>query len=291
MIKRNIIIIAIAIILAAPSGWALTGIKLLTVEPGARPTGMGGAFTAIAADPYSSAFNPAASYGIGPLSGSFGHNAYWENIGIETGYISFKKKGITYSAGIQFAAANDLQGRGDVPSDDYYSFDANDLMFKMGAAFKIDKDIVFGLMLGWIYEKIEQYHGSSFNADFGILAHPLNNVDFGLAIQNLGGKMKIREAEYDLPTAFRAGISYKYNKLLAAGDVVVQDDETHLHLGGEYLIKQVLYLRAGYRMGYDTKDISAGIGFVHRNFRFDYAFIPYKDNLGDSHLININFHL
>jgi opacity protein-like surface antigen len=291
MMKKSIVIAAIMIVIIASSASALTGVKLLTVEPGARPTGMGGAFTAVSADPYSSAFNPASSYGIGPLAGSFGHNTYWDNIGIETGYLSFRKKAITYSAGIQYASAGDLQGRGEIPSSDYYEFGAYDVMLKMGAAFRVDKDIIFGFMFGWIYEKIEQYYGSSFNADFGLLAHPINNVDFGLAIQNLGGKMKIREEEYDLPRAIRAGIAYKNNSLLAAGDVVIQDDDTHLHLGGEYFIKQTLFLRAGYRFGYDTKDFSAGIGFVRRNFRFDYAFMPYKDNLNDSHLFNITFHL
>lgn len=271
--------------------FAFTGMSLLAVEPGARPSGMGGAFTAVTLDPYSAAYNPAASYGIGPLAGSLGHNAYWQNIRIETAYLAFQKRAIAFATGIQFAVDGDIQGRGETPSSDYDPFDAHDVALKMGAAFRVDKDVIFGVMLGWIFEKIERYRGSAFCADLGLLTQPTSRLNVGLAVTNLGGKMQLREEEFSPPTAVRVGASYKFEKFLSAADIVMQDDDFHMHLGGEYSVAANFFLRAGYRFGYDTRDFSAGAGFVKRNLRIDYAFVPYKGILRDSHLINLTFHL
>lgn len=289
---RKTLIISIALcLISVPPIFGQTGLDLLMVEAGARPSGMGGAFTAVVQDPYSAGYNPAAAFGIGSLAASIGHNTYWENIRIETGYLSFQKKSITFSTGVQFAVDGNLQGRGLTPTSDYTAFDAHDISFKTGVSFEVDKDVVFGFMLGWMFEKIENFHGSAFNADIGLLTRPLTDLNVGFAVLNLGQKMKIREEEYKLPTAFRAGVSYRFARFLPAADIVIQDDDFHLHLGGEYKVSSSLFLRTGYRFGYDTKDFSAGAGFARRNLRIDYAFLPYKDNLWDSHLINLTFQL
>lgn len=290
----NIVIKVLAIVAlsgctSAPS-WALSGLKLLTVEAGARPAGMGGAFTAVAADPYSAAYNPAAGYKIGSLAASVGYNSYWQNIRIQTGYLAFAKKGITYMTGVQFAAVSDLQGR-IAPTSDYYPFDAHDLSVKTGASFRVDKDVVFGFMVGWLFEKIEQYGGSTFSADLGLMTTPLEKLNIGFAMLNLGSKMMIREEKYKLPTTYRAGASYQFKNFLPAVDLVVKDDKLHTHLGGEYNISNNFFLRAGYRIGYDLSDFSAGAGFSKRNLRIDYAFVPYKNGFNDSHLINLTFQL
>ncbi len=272
------------------SVWALSGLKLLTVEAGARPAGMGGAFTAVAGDPYSAAYNPAAGYKIGPLAASIGYNTYWQNTRIETGYMSFEKKGICYMTGVQFAVISNLQGRTG-PTSDYYPFDAHDVAIRTGASFKVDKDVIFGFMLGWVFEKIDQYRGSAFAVDLGLMTTPIEKLNVGLAIQNLGSKLMIREEKYKLPTTFRAGASYRMNKFMPVVDAVILDDKFHTHLGGEYTFYNNFFLRAGYRIGYDLSNFSAGAGFSKGNLRIDYAFVPYKNEFNDSHLINLTFQL
>jgi hypothetical protein len=61
------------------------------------------------------------------------------------------------------------------------------------------------------------------------------------------------------------------------------------YFGGEYLIKEVLYLRAGYQTGYDNRGLSAGAGFVYKEFRIDYAFVPYQSDLGNSHRFSLTY--
>ncbi|MCX6826839.1 MAG: PorV/PorQ family protein, partial [candidate division Zixibacteria bacterium] len=224
-------VLAMIIILSGPLSYAGSGVKLLSVEIGARPSGMGGAFTAVSNDPYSGAYNPASPCGIGPLAASVGYNSYWENIRLENVYASFEKKSITYSAGVNFAVVDDIQGRGNTATSTYYPFDAHDISFKTGLSMKLDKNIAVGFMAGWIFEKIESYRGSAFNIDIGLLAQLTSKLNIGLAGMNLGPKMQIREEKYQLPYAFRAGAVYKLTKFLPVLDFVIQDDDFHAHLG------------------------------------------------------------
>jgi predicted porin len=278
------------LIICANSALALSGLRLLAVEAGARPVGMGGAFASVASDPYSMAYNPAAAYKKGPLAVSAGYNSYWQNIKIQTAYLSFEKKAITYSVGFQYGAVSNLEGR-TAPSSDYYPFDAHDISLKTGASFRIDKDLVFGFALGWIFEKIESYRGSVLSADLGILATPIEKLNLGISALNLGSKMSIRKEKYSIPKMFRVGLSYEFKEFLPVVDLVIQDDKTHLHAGGEYSYQNMFFLRGGYRTGYDLNDFSLGAGFSKRNLRVDYAFMPYKEGLNDSHLISLTFNL
>ena len=108
---RKTLIISIALcLISVPPIFGQTGLDLLMVEAGARPSGMGGAFTAVVQDPYSAGYNPAAAFGIGPLAASIGHNTYWENVRIETGYLSFQKKSITFSTASVFTFTNAVTG-------------------------------------------------------------------------------------------------------------------------------------------------------------------------------------
>jgi hypothetical protein len=294
MIRRILLVMFIitgGVISEAPAqDLSQPGLKMLTVEAGARPTGMGGAYTAVAGDPFSAAYNPAATIGIKKVTGSLGYNTHWENARIETGYLSFWKKGVVVTAGIQFAAVDNLEGRTG-PTDDYFEFDFHDVSAKIGAAFELDSNYYIGFGLGMIYEKIDTYSGSAFNFDIGLFATPKENLNFGVAVTNFGSTMTLRNEAYDLPTAYRGGVSYKYKDILTSADIVSLNGDISVHVGGEYNIKRYFFVRGGYRFGYDSRDFSAGIGFTSRKLRIDYAFLPYKEGLDDSHLFNFTFEI
>ena len=73
--------------------------------------------------------------------------------------------------------------------------------------------------------------------------------------------------------------------------MVIVDYEAHLHLGAEGRLHELFQLRAGYMFNYDSKNITAGASFTKRNFAVDYAFVPYENDLGTSHIINLTFRL
>jgi hypothetical protein len=279
------------LLLVSPPAFGLIGAKMLTVEIGARPVGMGGAFTSIGGDPFSVAYNPAACWGIERLSGSVGYSSHLANSRIENGYVVFKKRSMNIFAGVNFAAVDNLEGRQFVPTSDFLAFDAHDVSVKFGTSFELEKNYFLGFSLGWINEKIDTYSDFAFNFDVGLLVTPHPNVSVGLAILNFGSTLNLRDEAYDIPTTYRGGVSYKYHDLTVAGDLVRIEEDMYEHFGAEYHFRDMFFVRAGYRAGYDTKNFSAGVGFTKRNLRIDYAFLPYTDYLGTSHLFNLTFHL
>jgi hypothetical protein len=269
-----------------------SGVQFLSLESGARPIGMGGAFTSITADPHAGAYNPAASSGIEVLTGSFGHNTYWKNRRFETGFLSFPKGSFVFNVGLQYSEVKDIEARQSATSEPDYYFNSPDFSIKAGFSYPIIDIVQAGFSLGWVFEKIDTYRGHAFSADLGVLVTPIPRMNVGLSVMNLGTKMKINLEEYEMPVITRFGVSYQLDKFIPAADFVYYDSDLRFHLGGEYVINEVLFLRAGYRSGYDTKEISAGAGFAMRNFRIDYAFLPYdEDDLGDSHIFTLTFSL
>ena len=67
-----------------------------------------------------------------------------------------------------------------------------------------------------------------------------------------------------------------------------RDDDSKVHLGGEAGLHQTLKLRAGYQIGYDEKTLSFGMGVEFRNYAINYAFVPYKSDLGDVHYVSLD---
>ncbi len=286
--KKNIILSVLFAMLAVSSSFGEVGLKLLTVEMGARPAGMGGAFTSVSGDPISAAYNPAATWGIKTVSGSFGYNTHWENTQLETGYLSLGKESIVFTAGVQYGGVSDIEGRQN-PTADYYSFAAHDINLKLGAAFELDKKSYLGIAVGMMYEKIKENDGMAFNFDLGLLVEATPDIMVGLAVLNFGSTIKLVDEPYDLPTTYRGGASYTYGPSLTSADIVYLDSDIYFHLGEEFKLTDEFILRAGYRVGYDSRDFSAGFGFSKRNFRIDYSFMPYKNELNDSHLFNLTF--
>ena len=266
------------------------GVRMLSAEQGARAIGMGGAYTSITADPFSAAYNPASVRGVTTFTGSFGYNSYWENSRIESGYIAFEKRAITFLAGMQFAAVDNIEGRV-IAHDDFYEFSAHDINFKVGAAFELEPNYYLGFAVGWISEKIDNYSDFAFNFDLGLMFQAYPDLYVGIAVLNYGSTLKLAEEAYDLPTMYRGGVSYTMYDITGAVDLVQFDGEIYTHIGSEYNYKDMLFIRGGYRIGYDTKDFSAGAGFTKRNFRIDYAFLPFSGSLGSAHTFNLTFHL
>lgn len=282
------------ILLTAPTLSAQVGLALMKVEPGARPAGMGGAFTAVVDGPNSSPYNPAAVTDADKFTTSLGHNSYWDNIRIETGYFATSLTGRSWlHGGIRFAKLSELEERSGPSSAPDNIFDAHDVSFKGGLAFRFAPKITAGFAAGWFMEKIGPDRGSAFNMDFGLLYEATEALSIGAAATNVGSDFQLdsdgtaRTSDIGLPTTWRAGGAYRYKQYLGAVDLVYLDEKAHMHIGTEGWLHEYVAVRAGYMINYDTKNLTAGASFIKRNFTVEYAFVPYTSNLGTSHLFNL----
>jgi hypothetical protein len=290
---RNFVLVLLLMAVAGPV-LGQDGLALMKVEVGARPSGMAGAFASIVGDPNSAAYNPAGAAGVDRFTASFGHNTYWDNIRLETGYFTTNLVNrIWMHGGIRYAAVSNIESRLYPTSEPAALLDAHDVLIKSGLACRVAPGLALGIAAGWYVEKIDQYRGSSFNVDLGATYVPYPGLTLGAAAQNLGSDFSLSASgrpsthPITLPTTWRLGGSYLYRDYLGAADLVILDDKAHLHVGGECWVYDKAAIRVGYMTGYDTKNMTAGVSFKHRNFTVDYAFVPYSDNLGTSHLFNL----
>lgn len=274
------------------------GLALMKVEHGARPTGMGGAFVAVTEDPNGVVYNPASITALTGFAASFGHTAYWENVRLESGYFAKSMTERTFlHGGIRFAAVDEIEQRTFPTSEPESYFEAHDASFKLGLSRRISSKVTVGASAGWYLEKIEAWRGWAFNVDLGVLVALTENAALGASAVNLGSDFTLSKTgsessrEISLPTAYSIGSSYKYNRYLGAADIVYLDDEAHLHLGIEATLHQLFSIRSGYMLNYDSKNIAAGASFSKRNIQVDYAFVPYTNDLGTSHLFNLTLRI
>jgi len=284
----------LAIILASACVNAQDGLALMKVEAGARQAGMGGASVSLTTEPNAAFYNPAAAAGTGKFTVSFGHNEYWENIRLETGYFMGNLSDRTsLHGGIRYAAVDNMESRVIPSAEPDALFSAYDVSFKSGIAYQVNEQMALGIAMGWFIEKIDVYRGSAFNVDIGALYMLSQDVNFGASVTNLGSTLSLalygQESTegISLPTTYRAGGSYRYDRYLGAVDAVIVDDEFHLNLGAEAALHEYVSLRAGYMVNYDTKNFTAGASFTRHNVTIDYAFVPYTNNLGTTHLFNL----
>ena len=298
MTGRQFPVTVLAIILTSACVNAQDGLALMKVEAGARQVGMGGAYVSLTDDPNATYYNPAGAAGTRKFIVSFGHNEYWENIRLETGYFTSNLNDRTFlHGGIRYAAVDNLESRVNPSKDPEALFSAYDISFKSGIAYQVNEQMALGMAMGWFIEKIDIYRGSAFNVDLGALYLLSHDINLGASVTNLGSTLSLalsgQEGTEDisLPATYRVGGSYRYDRYLGAVDAVIVDDEFHLNLGAEAALHEYVSLRAGYMVNYDTKNFTAGASFTRHNVTVDYAFVPYTNNLGISHLFNLTFSL
>lgn len=290
--------VSLVSLFAASGVFSQDGLALMKVEAGARQAGMGGAGVSLAAEPNAAFYNPAAATGAEKTAISFGHNEYWENIRLETGYFATSLSDrIGLHGGLRYASVDELESRTIPSSEPDALFSAYDVSFKGGMTYEPNDQMAVGIAAGWFIEKIDIYRGSSFNVDLGALYRLRNDISLGASVTNLGSALSLslsgQEGTEDisLPTTYRFGGSYRYDRYLGALDAVIFDDEIHLNLGAEAFLHEYATVRAGYMANYDSKNFTAGASFTRRNVTVDYAFVPYTDNLGTTHLFNLTFSL
>ena len=135
--------------------------------------------------------------------------------------------------------------------------------------------------------------------DFG-LYYPgllIENLNAGASIRNLGSMSELRNEATKLPADLRLGLAYEFqlaeinSNITALGGYqkYIDTDDNHFHFGAEIFYDNVIAVRGGYMTGYESKNITAGLGILWSSFNFDYAFMPFSYGLGSAHTISVKF--
>lgn len=278
-------------VLAIDEKAGTTGAQFLKIAPDARPVGMGESFVAIADDPVSIYWNPGGLAQIKEPEITLMYNSWFE--GISHSFIGYahpmEEKG-TFGFGVTYLNAGTIIGRDefDVETGD---FTAYDIALAMAYGKKIREDISLGLSLKGIKQRNEQEEATGIALDAGGIFRPIDNLSVGLAIQNIGPKIKFIDREDPLPLNYKAGVAYRLfqDSLILSLDLNQPiDNELRLNTGVEYWIGRMLGLRVGYNSAKGTdlgNGLTTGAGFMIKNYKLDYAYVPYGD-LGETHRVS-----
>ena len=178
------------------------------------------------------------------------------------------------------------------------TFNAQSTSFQLTYGVELTKNIRIGLAPKYLYEKIFIDEATGFGIDAGVLyTPPIDGLDLGCSLTNMGSLAAFRNERTDLPSQFRFGGTYSFNlnKMIFRAATTYSSELgtsiNHCGIGGEAMYDHALTVRFGYQTGIDTRGFSAGIGIRYSFIMIDYAYVPFSLQAGNSQLLSIGFDL
>ncbi len=276
------------------------GALVLRAGMGARASGMGEAYIGIAQDASSAFWNPAAMAAVLGTNGMLMHSEFFQSIRLEQAALTHETEYGTIGLGFTGLYMDDQERYENVPTlSPLGTFPVYDLYVSVGFSRYILPNLAVGASIKPIYEKIDDRSANGMAFDLGVYhISRIRGLKMAAVIANLGAPMKFVEEEFALPRAMKIGGSYERKLPAARGSILLvldfifpNDGDLKEHVGIEYNYSQRMFLRAGYKSGYDSYGATFGLGFTHRNLSVDYAILLIRNDLGDSHRFSLAFGL
>lgn len=294
--KRIVFLLLISFSYVFPQAGG-TGLSFLKIGFGARNMAMGNLGVVLSNDVGSGFYNPALLAENYNSQLMLTHNEWMTDVRSELIGASFNLFGLKFVAGFNTTSISDIEVR-TKPGDAVSTFNANYFYGSLSSGFNIYQKLSAGITFKFIHENLltDQSRGIAF--DFGIFYRDLiENLNIGAAVKNIGSMNELRAESTELPVDLSIGASYQYyfneinsDLIFAAGyQTFTQTSENHINFGAEFLYDAFFALRAGYSTGFETKGLTAGLGVIWNSISFDYAFIPFDYNLGNSHIISVGY--
>ncbi|MBI4064298.1 MAG: PorV/PorQ family protein [Elusimicrobia bacterium] len=276
-----------------------TGADFLNIPVGARPVGMGNAYTALANDVTSLHWNPAGLALMNHRELGAMHSQWLLNT--QYNFLGFGAPSSmgSIAGSVAVLSQGNEEGRG-ANREKTGTIKAQDQVFSLGFAKNLG-ELKGGINTKLISSQIAGFRAQSYALDMGMLYPVSSSLGFGAALQNLGPGMRFISQRDPLPLTLAAGVSYRFLHGLAVALDVKENlvsKKNQINLGTEYSVLPILTLRGGYLaslagqrqvggLGKNLNGLSAGLGFNFLGNRMDYAFTPFG-LLGDTHRISLN---
>ncbi|MEQ1833735.1 MAG: PorV/PorQ family protein [Candidatus Eisenbacteria bacterium] len=272
--------------------------SFLSVGAGASVLSMSGATLASGRDLAASSWNVASLARVDALEFALSHSPLpggamqdWLAAGGRVGAGQTR-----WSVTALFHQEGNIEGR-DATNQSTGSVSVSDLALAARFARPMGAYLSAGAGAEWVHEALAGSSGSGLAFDAGVRAD-MGAFGVALAARHLGGGMNYGGVRYDLPGVIAAGVSWTdaVHGLRLNADL---ESPTHYYrgvrVGGEWLLRDWMALRTGYRRVIDepaTEQLSGatfGLGTGVGNMWMDYAYAPSGGEGSGQHRLGLTF--
>ena len=287
----------ITLIVLTSAAAAAPGVSFLEIPVGARENALAGAGAALITGPTSTTYNPATA-AFTPRSAVFMLNKHFADTRAEFFGVTLRHGKFAFTPHFWGTRVSDIEYRTQPTSQPISTFDATNEAVGTAIAYQVSDRIAVGVTGRYLHQKIlfESSEGWSVDAG-GIMRLPERGLTAGLAVNHLGNMNYFLAEKPTLPTTLRGGVAYERaiaragSVLVTADALAIKESAPQFRGGVEYRAPNYVALRAGYVAGLDAQSISVGFGLFIKHIQFDYAFIPYREELGDGHRFSLGLEL
>jgi len=298
-----IVAVSIALVItltsaAAEEDMGTNEAAFLKVDAASRPVAMGGAFVGVANDVNSVFWNPAGLTQVEKRELTAMYNSWFAGIHHTSGaYAQPLGKNAAVGASIIYMQS-EIERRTDDTEEPDSIFNAYSYAAGLSGSYAlIPKVFSVGGTIKVISQEFDVDDSSAAAADLGGLVR-MSDLTLGVSVQNI--KLHTSAEDASLPLGIRAGAGYVFSKdsIVAAEFARIGAGESSYHIGLEKWIREILAIRVGYCIGSSDnpkEGLSAGFGLraygtkplEALSFQFDYAYVPDRDGLGDTHRVSM----
>ena len=289
----------VALAIAGPALAGQSGFAFLEVPAGARAAAMGGAYTSVARGAEAAFWNPAGLADFTGTQFTATHTETFENLRHEQVAIAGRHFGGGLAASLRAMYSEPIAERDDL-GNLVGSFGSHDLEFLLGYGRTLAGGMSVGLTAQTVRERIADLAAQTWavNAGAAMNVKALANARASLSVHHLGPAAHYRIGGVDgqavrLPLAAQAGLSFTHEVRGLTGLLALESRATRgrqgiFAVGGELDAPAGAALRFGYRQGDDNSTWSAGAGWRTGGLRVDYAFVPSRLALDDTHRFTLS---
>jgi hypothetical protein len=278
---------------ADPSGFAF-----LEVPAGARASAMGGAYASVGEGVEAAFWNPAGLAAVHGFQITASHYEFLEHLRHAQFGMAGKLWGGGVAGTVRALYSEPITER-DALGNETGTFGSHDLEFAFAYATNMRPGLRAGGTAQVVRERLSDFSATTWAIGGGLTWDPasLPRLRTSLSVHNLGPSAHynfdgVKGSPVSLPAAVQAGVSYSIpvGSLDLRGALesrMTQGRSGIGMLGAELGHVSGAALRAGFRMNDEATNFSIGAGYATEALRFDYAFVPYRLEIGETHRLSL----
>lgn len=272
-----------------------TGLSFLKISSSARNAAIADIANGIENDLASVFYNPSLITSLKTVSAGVTYNKWLQDASYSVFNANGEIAGVPVAISLNSFSVPGIEIRVK-PGEPMGNFNAQYFSGSIVTGLSLIEELNIGIGAKFLYEGLFSEEGKGYAFDFGV-SHTgiLPNAVIGLSVRNIGAMNELKNASTELPSEIRGGGTYlvsipDYKLAILTGVELfryLKYSDLKFGVGGEIVYDHLLSARLGYKGGIEAQGVSFGFGINWNSIRFDYAFIPMTEGLGNGNMIGL----